>query len=218
MASVAVSGVVGIFIYRQFKEMAAQTKLLSDSAQQARIDAAQSSLATAKQQAILQGQLDQQQAAVRLEQRAWVTFSGVDIIQFKSAHPVVLNIKFTNIGKTPALDVRYRVLAGFAIRNDASEGEVIHRLSRLRSVSPAYRQSPIAPQETKSFGFSKWSNQYISEIPVVGMGMFSYYVHGKLEYRDVFKQPQWVTFCFRIFVEGGVPGSQTCPIGSDMSH
>ncbi len=65
------------FVFQQFKEMADQTELLSRSAEQARKDSKESGAATARQLSLLQGQLTQQEDAIRLDQRAWVSVTGI---------------------------------------------------------------------------------------------------------------------------------------------
>ncbi|MGD1064988.1 MAG: hypothetical protein ABR860_17165 [Terracidiphilus sp.] len=118
--SFAAACVAAWFIFQQFKEMAAQTDLLSRSARQARHESAKSDSTTAQQIAILQGQLHEQQNSVavvtkqmRQDQRPWLRVEFVPIAgsdpanpraraQITTGQPISVPIRIRNTGKTPA--------------------------------------------------------------------------------------------------------------------
>jgi hypothetical protein len=109
------ASIAAYFVFQQFKEMADQTELLSRSAEQARKDSKESGAATARQLSLLQGQLAQQVDSMRLDQRAWVSVTGI------SGYPEVgkpwqIRLTYRNTGKTVAKNLTLR----FALDNEPS--------------------------------------------------------------------------------------------------
>jgi hypothetical protein len=106
----------GYFVFQQFEEMVVANNLADISARRARHDSAESSIATARQLAILQGQLTQQRNSMQIDQRPWLRFelggdrpAGTDphnakdrTFPLNAGQPVKIPVRVTNVGKTAA--------------------------------------------------------------------------------------------------------------------
>jgi hypothetical protein len=183
------------FIFQQFKEMAAQTDLSSRSAKQARVDAKDSGIATAKQLAILQGQLTQQRDALQIDQRPWLKFElGGDrpkdadpnngkwkVLTTTAGQPIKIEVRVTNIGKTTAekifgtLIVQYvpkgakPILPKRENRISFTEGKKSGKREKGDLPGTAWGEATLYPNEVSqnSFSRSRWGkNGTLEDDPI----------------------------------------------------
>lgn len=113
VASLLAACAAAVFVYQQFKEMAAQTEFLSRAAKQARTDSANSSIAIAEQLKIAQQQAKAAQASVQAiqrqtieQERPWVAVGITPTAEFrynaKEAPIMQMDFTLTNIGHSVA--------------------------------------------------------------------------------------------------------------------
>jgi hypothetical protein len=170
---------------------------------------------TRNQLNVLQGQLDE----MRRDQRAWLAVGNV------SADPKVpevgkvwqLNFFTANSGKTPAINVQ-------AVLN--SEG-----VDRDKLPNFDYRNSPIVHLGYIAPGSVAPSHSLLpldintrKPVPVIQQtldrlvsGDTTIYLHGRIDYRDIFRNPHWVTYCY--FLKVPLVGSfGACPFHNDTDE
>lgn len=200
--------ITGWIFFQQLKEMAGQTDILFRSAAQSRVDAKDASIVTAKQLAILQEQLGQQQDAMRHDQRAWV---GAGDEKFDIG-PQKLEAEATlkNVGKTPAIEVtsniawvgkkKGQILRSSDVtypRRDVSNGTIFPgQMTQIQNRQP----DPIPPYQAV----------YVERLR---SGEEILYVFGKIQYLDIFRVRHWTHFC--VVVHQDLIGNSPCDIYTD---
>jgi hypothetical protein len=202
----------GIVFYRQFTEMAKQTTILSASFEKQKIDSAASEVTASAQLTILQGQLTQQQAATRLEQRAWISIVGTGLDYRTSDRTGLLNargiIDIMNSGRSPALNVHMWRCAE-VMEHEPSVDSGIRKTpgcstKRIGVQGPGV---PIKMQETDD-------TQVVvkDSLPVNPEAPGSHlYVWGVITYKDIFGGKYHFTkFCF----VSAYPQLTTCKNGN----
>lgn len=139
---------------------------------------------------------------MRLDQRAWV---GIDSIQSiprspEVGKPIQIIVKIRNTGKTPALGVVGTAVADPVAKNSqpnySYEGMDHFRLG----VMPpnATGTIPIHPSKHPQTGIVLPLSQ--GKFDEISNGRLQIFVHGRVEYKDIFQAPHWFTFCARLNV------------------
>jgi hypothetical protein len=139
--------------------------------------------------------------AAKMDQRAWL---GIDVIRSDPTNPelgkpFIVTIQFKNTGKTPARKVVMRgrgepVLKGKQ-PNYSYEG--IRTFSAY--ISPgAMPSTQVAPMTIPGTEQSIIINDDL--INGLRTGAFTVYVHGRIDYEDIFAVPHWFTYCASLVV------------------
>ena len=115
LSLLAASGAAEL-IFQQFKEMAAQTELLSRAEKQARRDSAEASITAAKQLSIAHQQATAAQQEVsavslqmRMDERAWLPIANTNLTSFDSTAGIDFHFDIIDTGKTPARHVEQAI-------------------------------------------------------------------------------------------------------------
>jgi hypothetical protein len=219
--------VVGIVFFLQFREMKRQTGVLSDSFEKQKEDSADASVATAKQIAIMQGQLTQAQYSARLDQRAWIEFEPIKPKPYKDStefHTYELFPK--NTGKTAARDIVVRAnnvgTNRQSIENTRHPGWIHNMQDRFlfgkfKNNPPLNGGTPV-PSVLGPGTVSPIPITYITQIPQSfpsGSAWVSE-ILGRVDYTDEFGVPHWIRFCFYPADADGDLAS--CAAGNDEDY
>lgn len=128
----------------------------------------------------------------KLDQRAWMGITKVTG-NMEIGKPIIIIIEFRNVGKTPAKKVTSSpVIVATEVRDrpDFDYEKTLEKTSR----------GIVAPQQPIFIirkAFSDWEDHHRdSLIKDVLSGTKRFYVHGILDYEDIFKCPHWLTYCF----------------------
>jgi hypothetical protein len=190
--------VAAIFVFQQFKEMAAQTELLNRAAHQSRKDSQDSSIATGKQLAVLQGQLNQQQHTMLLDERAWLGAVKIGVVNAPIGlnNPVIGLIELTNSGKSPAKKVR--TLA--AIQALKKGVVLVPKYAIDKTDQPSYSViQPGMPMEITTLPIEgtqgKIGTVGIDDLADFKSGDYIVYIYGIITYEDIFSHKHTTKFC-----------------------
>jgi hypothetical protein len=152
--------------------------------------------------------------ASRLDQRAWV---GVDI--FKAEPEIIevgkrtrLVLSFKNTGKTPARNIKARAIMEpipkGRLPRFSYAGELIAHYGLLAPSALAFvRFELVMSKTTREPGLV--TQAVLDELI---LGKTTVYVHGRIDYEDIFGCPHWMTFCASMM---RVPGPITFGMCSD---
>jgi hypothetical protein len=143
----------------------------------------------------------------RLDQRAWVhTYIDSKAPELRVpvavGVPIVIPVVLTNSGKTPAFGVHGSVIVSLLRAGDVPEFIYSPGHPRMNigveSMYPGTNSDPI-PATILESGRSEPSQVLISESQREGiaLGTLDLFVHGTIEYRDIFNTRHWVTFCYQ---------------------
>ncbi|MHB8389629.1 MAG: hypothetical protein ACYDBH_08610 [Acidobacteriaceae bacterium] len=178
--------IAGYLVYHQWWEMNAQTGFMNLAAKQARVESASSTVSTASQIAIMQGQLNQQQKAMAMEERAWL---GLGDARF-SITPDELLAQFTakNVGKSPAISVTNNIAWIGKRRGDIfTQKDIVYSQKDTRDgtifPSQTFRVNNSLPKPVPPF-----QTIFVQQLQ---HGERILYVFGKVEYRDIFGASHW---------------------------
>ncbi len=205
-AILAAVGIVAIVIYlgqlcamnktlreiqKQTPEIQKQAKAAQDQLAQAKAESIASGIATDQQLAIMQRQLTQQGNAMRLDQRAWVTVTAVQLTDaLKVGEEATLTVNTKNSGKTPALDVHdYSTIVARPTIAEAISGEIAGK-----PVSSAIFEAGGTGKliESTSQPFKQ------GHIDAIQSGRTTLYAVGRICYRDIFDVQRETRYCFQV--------------------
>jgi len=158
---------------------------------------------------------------IRLDQRAWVEVDMWKLTTFEVGRPLGLSVMLMNRGKTPALDVRVGATDDRVISNDHTPSQIAAVIEEnLKKAEAAATQfAPITPSNGASVNGASTRLLDAGRYNAVRSGISTYYVTGKVIYRDVFHRRQWITYCLKIGPksDGGFVAVY-CDTGNNMSH
>jgi hypothetical protein len=155
----------------------------------------------------------------RLDERAWVsphitTGDFRDKRLFGDGSPLVVPIVFQNTGKTPAIHVQTCVIAEF-VKNDTP---TVDTSCPDKAKNPGF--DLIFPNDhiirpcitTGKCNVADNDPEGLLRIPLrddLLKGRKALYLRGRVDYRDIFNHPHWVTFCSMLLImpptQGGLP-------------
>jgi hypothetical protein len=193
----------------------------------------------------LQDQVAEQRTALRISERPWLKFEmegerppGIDpnnakahIIHALAGHPLKVQIKVTNVGRTTAENLLGTLITEivskdrqpiFQIKNSLHFSETVHCVpnSRKNLPSTGWREGVLYPQEVSENEFSRMrcSEQgTIVDDPVTQdeqtaiEGGRSYVLSvGEVWYSDVFGVRHWTRFCQMANAELNVKIAEQC--------
>lgn len=137
--------------------------------------------------------LDASIKASRLDQRAWVGVKSIEMFPMEAGKPLKMDIKFSNSGKTFALDVRQ---AGILRLTDKPLSDVAPEDRESLDKQP--RQVPtlvtLAPDGESIIPCASLAPINEEMITAINTGKVHVYLVGEIGYTDVFKQ--WHTTRF----------------------
>jgi len=185
------------YIYGQFTEMRMQTKILSDSSSDA-------ACATAKQLALMQGQLTQQQDAFKVTERARVVLKYEQAGKVVNESQTIFSLK--NSGLTSARNLRFGhrivgILDNKWTRETPGKDFLKHWSWFAPRVLDPSNEYPIPPP------IQLWQTRTLH-----GGQLLDWDYIGRVEYDDAFGLHHWFTFCY-IRREDGTIGA--CPYGNE---
>lgn len=166
--------------------------------------------------------------AFRTDERAWVAFDILNLI-FQKGYPLEIVTEFTNSGKTPALKVQTCQVAEI-VENSRRDIDLScpdkARSPGFTIVMPGrhlHRLSNAAGYNWK--GPSPTTDGLLNDHLLHRLSHDSrVFLYGRVDYRDVFDKPHWITFCsILIILPGTVAGMpQTknwvdCQNGNDVN-
>ena len=137
-----------------------------------------------------------------LDQRAWVSVGAVHTInQYgmtlpapEVGQPFMVRATFVNTGRTPAVDMRW------ACKVEQTTGE------EPRFTSYEYSPAGIIPPNGTRFCDKVISSNFSSEEKTeIASGKKWFYLHGQVNYDDIFARPHWMRYCF-FLTSGGAYG------------
>jgi hypothetical protein len=201
--SLVIAVCVGVFVFNQFKEMAAQTDLLSWSAKQARVEAKNSDIATAKQFKLVSDQF------IR-DQRPYVTVAVIKPV-VKVGEPVMANLYWGNYGKSPAVHVRGigRIFFGKDALQQADRW--FQQMGNKPLLGPETILTPGVPPDPEHSPESSFSSLFSAkpisqeEFSFLMKHDFSAAVVAREEYYDIAGNRYWTDMCWTHFTTGAIP-------------
>lgn len=147
-----------------------------------------------RQRIVMEGQLrvmqdgrEQQEQLIRLEHRAWIKLNGLKFV-VEPDKPLQADPTFKNTGRTPAYGVRCWVFMEHIARDKSPN--VSYENDNPMTASPV--MPPDAPLTIPVFDKTPLLPRSFENIMNGSMRVF---VHGKITYRDFFKDDHWITFC-----------------------
>jgi hypothetical protein len=147
-----------------------------------------------RQRIVMEGQLKvmqdgrkQQEQLIRLEHRAWIKFHTLNFV-VEPDKPLHVDATFKNTGRTPAYGVRCWVFIEHIPREKSPN--VSYENDNPMAASPV--MPPDSPLTIPVFDKTPLLSRSFENIMNGSMRVF---VHGKITYRDFFKDDHWITFC-----------------------
>ena len=131
---------------------------------------------------------------MKLDQRAWMGVTSV-LGKPEVGKELVITIYFKNTGKTPARNVNI-TWVGEPVRRNGTPDFAIENHEKRES------RGIVAPQaEVSATGVGpvlSTPDRKLDEatLKAINGGKFLIYVHGILEYDDIFEKHHWITFCY----------------------
>ncbi len=132
-----------------------------------------------------------------LEQRAWVGMKEMRMKTLNGDAPIRVDVKFTNLGKTPAFDINLAM--GVFVRAPGPTTWMDDRTQRARSNHPVIFPGLDTYEITQ--GEVRPSQE---DLDIIKTGKKVLYVVGEIEYRDVFRDSHITEFCGIFMPERGV--------------
>ena len=142
------------------------------------------------------------QTAMRLDQRAWLGIENIrpdpSIPQVGTALTVI--VTFKNTGRTPARKMRGYTVVEPIDRNSAPDFSYTNdQYFEAGTIAPGAVHGPGVPAT-----IDKNTRQPIplpqAGFDVLQSGAQKMYVHGRIDYEDIFHVPHWLTFCAMLIV------------------
>ena len=131
---------------------------------------------------VMQEQLDQ----LKLDQRAWISSKKINVRSFQQGAPIRVDYIFTNTGKTPALAAKYTTALFFR----ANDARIAPNLG-----SKLIPHAVIAPGAVSYEILTTEDSTSVEAFDSINSGKLILYIAGKIEYRDVFREPHFTEFC-----------------------
>lgn len=141
----------------------------------------------------------EQLALMRTDQRAWMGIPTLEVVgKVETGTPLVIRLVFHNSGKTPAAYVTAVTIADpkpFNAPPDIAlrEGEVMRKIG-FASPNSGF-DSLVSPTQGKPLTETAFNE--------IASGRCRIYVHGRIEYSDIFRKEHWMTFCYYLAPDGG---------------
>jgi hypothetical protein len=134
-------------------------------------------------------QVKQMKETIKITERAWVGIHAVSA-QVEIGKPIITTVEFINTGKTPAINLTTRAVGEAVVKNSppdyTKEGYsidskgIVYPQQKIRISLKDSTQPPL-----NQVGFDQ-----------VEKGDALIYVHGRVNYSDVFGKDHWFTYCF----------------------
>lgn len=141
-------------------------------------------------------QLQTSQHQVRMDERAWVFVRNIA----PTKQCPWRAIEFVNSGRTPTLDFSIRAGMGTVSKGNAPTSTDEQRLQEKGIIAPGGAVSSCIGDQ--SIDKADWSK-------------YDLFVHGRLDYTDVFGYQHWTKFCFKRDADGNfIP----CESGNEMDR
>ena len=150
----------------------------------------------------MQAQLDEQRADFRLDQRAWIGVETIDPdpIMPEIGKPFTVHITIKNTGKTPAMKINSRGRGESIVKNSTANFSYVDITTyKAGFLTPGgtfvIGSTPIVDPQTnqsKIFDFETVNN--------ITMKAITLYVHGRIDYNDIFGDQHWLTYCATLSV------------------
>jgi hypothetical protein len=140
------------------------------------------------------------QRQMRQEQRAWINLTVNLPQEFKENEGVTGSIHLINTGKTPAKN-----LVGQFVIEEVKNGEspifiysgIARTIMSAGSVFPNSTLDGTVPWSHKAQGTTNVGPTIVNTADIKNLtdGKVFFVIHGRIDYRDVFNAPHWVTVC-----------------------
>ena len=138
----------------------------------------------------------------RIEQRAWVavTEASSDVIE---GQEFGVRVTFKNTGRTFATNVGIKLVMHIV------PGPVVPEFDEAEKIVSILSQGILSPNGI-CYGYKR-SGLILTKGEMEGLkvGQTSVYVHGRIDYTDVFRCPHWTRFCFKLHTNGEDHGAVT---------
>jgi hypothetical protein len=212
---------VGVYtacvFHRQFTEMQTQTGILNTQAQQAAIDSSEARRKGDEQLRLASKQVQAAQDSVkainkqmRQDQRAWMKISAPSLLMNPSANqPWSILLHFSNIGKSPALNVfvqtNVEIVPHMQKSTLAYTGNHLHDFTGIVYPGDSY---DFAAETFDAKGPIALGENYGKLIR--GDAYIVYYA--QINYRDIFGTKHWTHFCgWHYLAKGPNYAAGNCP-------
>jgi len=142
--------------------------------------------------------LSDQLALMRTDQRAWMGIPTLEVVgKVEAGTPLVIRLVFHNSGKTPAAHVAAVAIGDpkpFNAPPDIAyrEGEVMRGIG-FASPNSGF-DSFVSPTQGKALTEAAFNG--------IASGKYRIYVHGRVDYEDIFRRKHWMTFCYYLAPDG----------------
>jgi hypothetical protein len=201
--------VTGAIFYCQFREMSRQTEILSDQGKQASADSIAAGRRVDRQLELLRQQAGSAHASVeamqqqmRQDQRAWISLSMREEMQYTAGQSVTTNVQLLNTGKTPARHIRIETGLQKLATQDAPDltfgSKTAQAYGTVGAVFPNQPPIPIPAQwmlptkDHKEPLVGIISNQDIQDLRA---GKIYFVVYARVKYTDIFGIERTTRFC-----------------------
>lgn len=161
---------------------------------------------------VMRGQIDEMRHQFRQDQRPYVMPTKVEPFLPMPGHPIQINVRWVNYGKSPALQVRTRaaVLFGNNALEQADKWFEVDAQNPLIGAPEMIIPPGIPPNIADAQYASIFSTRGLTTEEIEDFGRLSFYValviH--LEYFDSFGAKYSTESCFSSFSNGAIPN---CP-------
>lgn len=127
--------------------------------------------------------------ALRVDQRAWMGVVNIKIRTFlEPDHDFVVEVETKNTGKTPALRVLFH--------NRLQALLVTEQLDRTFGESTGH--GTVMPDSKQIHSIGENHSVPAATVEHVENGTRTMYLHGRIEYQDIFGNSHWTNWCFRL--------------------
>lgn len=139
----------------------------------------------------LREQRNEMQEQLELDQRAWVSVKGIELVKAQPGDSGRVRVHFTNSGKTPATQVRTSCMVQLAANERA-----------LWKSSLGDNPTVIAPGGDVFCSVTLKASTNPATLKALKAGALQQYVYGVVSYRDIFGKDHWISYCQqRVFAD-----------------
>jgi len=149
----------------------------------------------------------QQMVGAHLDQRAWIGVEKATLspMPLQVGKPMRITLNFRNTGKTPALD-----LVGRSKIDPVTRGAM-----RIFSYPDTAHMGVLPPNGTNFVWYDQPMGEITRRVGFMTTDLISdidlkntvIYLHGCVMYKDAFKKPHWMTYCYLLMDSSGIVGA-----------
>lgn len=141
----------------------------------------------------IERQAETMDRTLRVDQRAWMGIVNIKIKRFlEPERDFIVEVETKNTGKTPALRVVFHI----------SLQALLAAQQLNRTFGESNGHGTVMPDSKQNHSIGEDHPVSVETFEQVQNGVRTMYLHGRIEYQDIFGSTHWTNWCFRLAGEG----------------